>query len=83
MVSQGNKGHAKLFHAVVHRDGSAVALAANAVECRQIKHAGSNRVNMKVASHERIMVVAYEQPVKRSQNVGLMCRRNSLSTEGL
>jgi hypothetical protein len=68
MVGEGDDGHAALLATVVNGVGLVVRLLAEASQARGVAHAGSNGVEMKVASHGFMLDGRYEQSMKSERN---------------
>ncbi|PYU15361.1 MAG: hypothetical protein DMG37_05185 [Acidobacteria bacterium] len=69
MVGDGDSRHTPMFQDVVDFKGLAIALLTEVFQPWSVAHSRSFRVNMKVASHEAILGLEYEQPMKREQNL--------------
>ena len=69
MVGDGDSRHTPMFQDVVDFKGLAIALLTEVFQPWSVEHSRSFRVNMKVASHEAILGLEYEQPMKREQNL--------------
>ena len=70
MVGDGDGGHAEAFAAVVDGFGVVIGLAAKVADECCVAHPRSFGVDVKVASHVRIVAWGYEQAMKRLRNVG-------------